>query len=212
MLKKLFKVVVIFHLIISLINGGWGATFICLFNLFLLFVADFVQKKLRYSDIFHLCIYLFLTGTLIGGDIYYLYAKVWYFDIIMHILSSFIISGLCFYVVRFFKFELNKFLFITFIFSFAMMISVLWEITEFSIDRLFDSDMQKDTVITEINSTLLSSDGTSVVKKEVSSMKFGDLLIDGYVDIGLYDTIEDMICAIFGSIAFIIIGKVKEAF
>lgn len=98
-----------------------------------------------------------------------------------------------------------------FIFSFAMMVAVLWEITEFSIDRVFNSDMQKDTIVTEINSTLLSSDGT-VVKKKVESMKFGDITIYGYIDIGLYDTIEDMMCAVFGSLLFIILGRVKEAF
>ena len=36
-------------------------------------------------------------------------------------------------------------------------------------------------------------------------------VIDGYIDIGLYDTIDDMICAVGGSIIFIVIYKLKEA-
>ena len=40
-------------------------------------------------------------------------------------------------------------------------------------------------------------------------MKIGNTIIDGYLDIGLYDTIEDMICAVVGSILFIIIYKVN---
>ena len=93
-----------------------------------------------------------------------------------------------------------------------MMVAALWEITEFTIDRVFNIDMQKDTIIGEINSTLLSSDGKSVVKKKINNMKIGDTVVNGYIDIGLYDTIEDMICATLGSIVFIISGKLRKLF
>lgn len=215
MLKKifmLFKVVVIINLLICLINEEWTATFICLFNIISFFVADLVKKKLGYSNLFQLLIYLFLICSLLGGEVYYLYSRIWFFDIIMHVISSFIISVLCFYIIRRFKININSITCIIFIFSFAMMIAALWEITEFSIDRLLDKDMQKDTVINEINSMLLSDDGESIVKKKISSMNIGEYTTYGYIDIGLYDTMEDMICAVFGSIIFIIIGKVKEAF
>ena len=87
------------------------------------------------------------------------------------------------------------------------MIASIWEITEFSIDRIFGADMQKDTIINEINSVLFSSDGRSVVKKKINSIKIGEYTINGYIDIGLYDTISDMICAICGSLLFIIIWR-----
>lgn len=93
-----------------------------------------------------------------------------------------------------------------------MMVAAMWEITEFSIDRLFNADMQKDTIVTEIKSNLFSEDGSSVVKKEINSSKIGNCTFDGYIDIGLYDTIDDMVCAVFGSLLFIIIYKLKEAF
>lgn len=214
MLKKifvLFKVVVILNLLICLIKEEWAATFICLINFIFLFIVDLIQRKFGFNYFFMLLIYLFLTGSLLGGEVYNLYYRIWYFDIILHTLSSFIISGLLLYLFKYFRINLNKTLFIVFIFSFAMMIAALWEITEFSIDRLFGSDMQKDIIITEINSTLLSDDG-ALVKKKIDNMKFGDIIVYGYVDIGLYDTIEDMVCALFGSLLFIIIGKVKEAF
>ena len=149
---------------------------------------------------------------MLGGEVYYLYVKVWYFDIIMHTLSSFIVSYLLYYIVKYFNVRINIPLFITFIFSFAMMVASLWEITEFIIDRVLVSDMQKDTIITEVKSKLLSSDGKSVIKKKINSMKIDNIIVDGYVDIGLYDTMEDMICAAAGSILFIIIIKLKEAF
>lgn len=209
MLKKvfvLFKVVVFIYLSYCVINGLWATTFVCLFNLMLFFASDFVQKKLGYNDFFNLLIYLFLFGSLTLGEFYFLFSRVWYFDIIMHALSSFIVSGIVFYIIRSFRIDMKQIIMMIFIFSFAIMIATMWEITEFSIDRLFGSDMQKDTVITEIRSTLLSDDGKSVIKKEIHSMTIGNKNFNGYIDIGLYDTIEDMICAVGGSLLFIVIN------
>lgn len=207
----LIKVVVLIHLLVFLINGLWTATFICLFNFITILISDFVQKKLNYNNVFTLVIYIFLTSSLIGGEIYNLYVKIWYYDIIMHILSSFIVSGLLYYLLKILSIKINKIIFMLFIFSFAMMIAALWEITEFTIDRVFNSDMQKDTVITEVNSKLLSVDGKKVVKKTINKTIIGDDIIRGYIDIGLYDTIGDMICAVVGSIVFIGILNLKEA-
>jgi len=216
MIRKLFvlfKVVVFIHLLIYLVDGEWTATFICLFNLLLFFLVDYVQKNIMYSDKFKLLIYIFLFGSLVGGEVYNLYSEIWFFDIVLHLFSSFIVSGLFVYVFRLFKCNINRFLFIICIFCFAMMIASLWEITEFSIDRLFDKDMQKDTVVNEVNSMFLSSDGNSIIKVNVDSMSIGGTILDGYLDIGLYDTVEDMICATLGSIIYLIIDrrKIKEA-
>ena len=207
----LIKVVVLIHLLVFLINGLWTATFICLFNFITILISDFVQKKLNYNNVFTLVIYIFLTSSLIGGEIYNLYVKIWYYDIIMHILSFFIVSGLLYYLLKILSIKINKIIFMLFIFSFAMMIAALWEITGFTIDRVFNSDMQKDTVITEVNSKLLSVDGKKVVKKTINKTIIGDDIIRGYIDIGLYDTIGDMICAVVGSIVFIGILNLKEA-
>ena len=65
----LIKVAVIIHLLVNIVNGLWAATFICLFNLLTVFLSDFIQKKFKYSNIFALLIYIFLTSSLIGGNI-----------------------------------------------------------------------------------------------------------------------------------------------
>lgn len=212
MLKKIFyvlKIVVFVHLFLCLINRMNAAFFICLFSLFLLYIVDYLQNKVEYSDLFQLLIYIFLIGSLIGGEVYFLYVKLWYFDIIMHVLSSYIISGLIYYILIKNSVNINFNLFLLFIFSFAMMIASLWEITEFTIDRFFITDMQKDTIINEIKSSYISYNGKNVVVKEVNNIKLGNYVINGYLDIGLYDTIYDMICALFGS--FLFLFKIKRS-
>lgn len=215
MLRKiflLFKIAIFFNLLYFIIHKEWFAIFICFLNFILCVVADIIQKKFKYSDFFHLLVYIFLIGSLLFGEVYYFYSKIWFFDVILHVLSSFIVSGLFICIVKFFKYKVDGFMLIVCIFSFAMMIASLWEITEFSIDKIFSTDMQKDTVINEINSIYLSNDGKSVVKRVINNMSMGRYNISGYLDIGLYDTMWDLICAVFGSLLFIVINKVKEAF
>lgn len=214
MLKNMFlilKIVVILNLFIGLVNKDVTTIFICLFNFILLFVSDYVQKKILYNDVYQLLIYIFLILSLIGGEVYWLYSRIWFFDIILHTLSSFIVSFLFVYIFKFLRVDINKILFMVSVFSFAMMIAALWEITEFSIDRLFDTDMQKDTIVSDVNSVLLSNDGKTIVKQKINNMTIGNYIINGYLDIGLYDTIEDMICAVIGSILFIVLYNLKEA-
>ena len=68
--------------------------------------------------------------------------------------------------------------------------------------------MQKDTIVTSITSTLFSQDKNKAVKKEINSLYINNIDFikeyGGYIDIGLYDTMEDMLCALLGALLFII--------
>ena len=94
-----------------------------------------------------------------------------------------------------------------------MGIAAVWEITEFTIDRVLGKDMQKDTVIKEITSELLTDNRERLKVNEINSVIVNgrDFVKEygGYIDIGLYDTMEDMIFAMLGTIFCMIIEKVK---
>ena len=133
------------------------------------------------------------------------YVDVWWFDIVMHTYFAFIISYAGLYLIRYFNIKGSIYFVILFIFSLAMMTESVWEIFEFSMDRVIGTDMQKDTVIRNINSTYLS-ESIYVDKVMVNDIDFMDRY-GGYLDIGLYDTISDMICTVVGSFMFIVIMK-----
>lgn len=212
---KLIKVIVSIHLFIVLIKGNLTTTFILLFTLILLFLADFVQKKLCYKDSIKLLIYIFIIGTEVLGEAYNFYDRISYFDIIMHTLSGFIISAVAVSILKILNNNSSKRLIIIFSLAFTMMIASFWEIMEFTIDRLVGSDMQKDTVITKVTSSLLSKDDVLTSKVvDKATLNNIDLVKEygGYIDIGLYDTIEDLIFGLFGAVIYIIIRKKSEAF
>ena len=95
-------------------------------------------------------------------------------------------------------------------FCFSMTVGVLWEFWEFTMDRLFLMDMQKDTIIHAFASTALDPTMQNVaipVKGIQDVIVNGQSLgLGGYLDIGLYDTMEDLFVNFVGAVVFSVIG------
>ena len=201
----LYLIVVMFYLISGLIKWNMTTIFACVLSLIFMVITNVIGKKLGFGNGIKILIYVFILSTEILGEIYHFYVDVWWFDIVMHTYFAFVISYVGLYLIRYFNIKESIYFVILFIFSFAMMTESIWEIFEFSMDRVIGTDMQKDTVIRNISSTYLSHD-IYVDKVMVNDIDFMDR-DGGYLDIGLYDTIGDMICTVVGSFMFIVIMK-----
>lgn len=87
--------------------------------------------------------------------------------------------------------------------------SVLWEFFEFSMDRYLGFDMQKDTYVDRINTASFENDDEDFVDS-INNILYTDIYFDndfyridnGYLDIGLIDTMEDMFFNVIGSLFF----------
>ena len=201
----LYLIVVMFYLISGLIKWNMTTIFACVLSLIFMVITIVIGKKIGLGNGIKILIYVFILGTEILGEIYHFYVDVWWFDIVMHTYFAFVISYAGLYLIRYFNINGSIYFVILFIFSFAMMAESIWEIFEFSMDRVIGTDMQKDTVIRNINSMYLSHD-IYVDKVIVNDIDFMERY-GGYLDIGLYDTIGDMICTVVGSFMFIVIMK-----
>ena len=91
-----------------------------------------------------------------------------------------------------------------------MTIGVLWEFFEFGMDRIFLTDMQKDTVVNVISSTMLdpTASNKSVIIRNVTDVVVNgeNLGLGGYLDIGLFDTMKDLFVNFIGAVVFSVIG------
>lgn len=201
----LYLIVVIFYLISGLIKWDMTTIFACVLSLIFMVITNVIGKKIGFGNGIKIFIYVFILSTEILGEIYHFYVDVWWFDIVMHTYFAFIVSYVGLYLIRYFNIKESIYFVILFIFSLAMMTESVWEIFEFSMDRVIGTDMQKDTVIRNINSTYLS-ENIYVDKVMVNDIDFMDRY-GGYLDIGLYGTIGDMICTVVGSFMFIVIMK-----
>ena len=95
-------------------------------------------------------------------------------------------------------------------FCFSMTVGVLWEFFEFSMDYLFHMDMQKDTIISSITSVMLDPTNRNIpiTIDNITSVAVNgqDLGFNGYLDIGLYDTMEDLFVNFIGALTFSVFG------
>ena len=91
-----------------------------------------------------------------------------------------------------------------------MTIGVLWEFFEFSMDRLLGMDMQKDTVITSFTSVMLDPTNSNIpiLLDNITDVSVNgeSLGLGGYLDIGLFDTMEDLFVNLIGALTFALIG------
>ena len=91
-----------------------------------------------------------------------------------------------------------------------MTIGVLWEFFEYGMDRLFHMDMQKDTIVHTISSVMLdpTNKNIPITIDNITSVAVNgqDLGFNGYLDIGLYDTMEDLFVNFIGALTFSVFG------
>ena len=95
-----------------------------------------------------------------------------------------------------------------------MTIGVLWEFFEFTMDQLFLLDMQKDFIVQQIGSVTLdpAQMGTPIPVKEITDTVIhtasGETwtVAGGYLDIGILDTMKDLLVNLVGAVVFSVIG------
>ena len=95
-----------------------------------------------------------------------------------------------------------------------MTVGVVWEFIEFFGDRFFAVDMQKDTIISAFNSILINPTKENIpvmfddIKKTV--IYYGNnetfTVQNGYLDIGIIDTMKDLMVNFVGAIVFSFFG------
>ena len=92
-------------------------------------------------------------------------------------------------------------------FCFSMTTGVVWEFFEYGMDTFFHTDMQKDTWITAFSTVSLNPSGANVpVDVAVDSVQVNGQAWPAYLDIGLHDTMADLLVNFLGAVTFSLLG------
>lgn len=205
-------------LIFQILNHNYESVFLCLLTLLLLLIPSFFQVTFRIElpTMLEIIVLLFIFAAEILGEIQEFYIIFPYWDTILHTLNGFLAAGIGLSLVDLLNrndrllFHLSPTFAAIVSFCFSMTIGVVWEIFEFSMDQLFGFDMQKDTIVHQISSVTLNQAGsnTPVTIRNISEVVIdGDKLgVGGYLDIGLIDTMWDLIVNLIGALIFAVIG------
>lgn len=169
----------------------------------LILLPEIAERVLRcrISTPIRLFARLYALGPMLG-HCYNLYYRLNWWDKLLHISG-----GVLFALLGVFLFGKmgGRGLLCSAVFAlcFSVAVSAIWEFIEFSADRLFDADMQNDTVLTEIHSYELGKAiGEKGTRAEIHETAINGMPLpfDGYLDIGLIDTMWDMILESLGAL------------
>ena len=214
----ILRLIVLGALISSIIRGEYENAFICLLVLFLFMLPFFIQQNfgIELPSTLEIIILLFIFASEILGELACFFITIPNWDSILHTTTGFLSAATGFALIDILnrnsriKFQLSPIYVALVAFCFSMTIGVLWEFFEFGVDRLFMKDMQKDTIIHSITSVMLdpTNKNIPVTIGDITSVAVNghELGFGGYLDIGLYDTMEDLFVNFIGALVFSFIG------
>lgn len=219
------RVLVIAVAIVSFFSGNIENFFLCILSLILFLLPAFVERKFKVDlpDALEIIVLLFIFAAEILGEISSFYVRVPHFDTMLHTVNGFLFAAIGFAMVDVLnrssrvKFNLSPFYLAVMAFCFSMTVGVVWEFFEFGMDMIVGFDMQKDTVVDAIRSVTLDLSATNqvvaiegiedvVLITANGAQPLSDYGVAGYVDIGLIDTMKDLIVNFIGAVVFSVIG------
>ena len=212
------RLLVIITAILQLANRNYENVFLCILTLFLLVIPSIVQLtfKVELPTVLEIIILVFIFSAEILGEIQEFYLIFPFWDTVLHTLNGFLAAAIGFSMVDLLNrskrvtFELSPLFTAIVALSFSMTIGVVWEFFEFGMDQILGYDMQKDTVIHTIRSITLDPQGKNIpfVINDIQNIAVNGsaLNLDGYLDIGLIDTMQDLIVNFVGATIFSFFG------
>ena len=199
-------------------HKGTFAVYLVL-RLFVTFLAIWSLIGGNYENFF-LCIF----AAEILGEISSFYVRISFWDTMLHTINGFLCAAIGFALVDIlnrstrFRFQLSPLFLAVVAFCFSMTVGVVWEFFEFFMDQVFLLDMQKDFVVNTVSSAMLSPIDsaapdiirdivdTVIITADGTQYHLSDFGIHGYLDIGIIDTMKDLIVNFIGAFVFSVIG------
>ena len=214
---------VIFVLVRAVLRREYQSVFLCALSLILMVLPSIISRKLKIvlPSTLEVIILLFIFAAEILGEINSFYVRVPNWDTMLHTINGFLCAAIGFCLVDMlnrndrFSFKLSPLYLAIVAFCFSMTVGVLWEFYEFGVDQLLGRDMQKDTVVHAIHSVNLDPTNsntvihvrdiadTIIVHSDGSQESLG---LGGYLDLGIIDTMKDLIVNFIGASVFSVIG------
>ena len=221
----ILRMLVIATMAIQAVHGNYYNVLMCVLTLVLFLIPAFVDRRLniKLPSVLEVIILLFAFSAEILGEIQNFYGIFKSWDTMLHTINGFMMAAIGFALIDIlnndphFHFTASP-IFVAFVaFCFSMTVGVVWEFFEFSMDYFIHTDMQKDFIyntIASVNSAVNPSGvNSAVVIDDVHTIISGvvngenvQFAYNGYLDIGIKDTMKDLMVNCLGAIIFSILG------
>jgi hypothetical protein len=211
----LLHLYVLMSMVVQFFNGNYMDVFLCILTLLLFQIPTFVNRqfKIIIPDPLQIVILLFIFSANILGELreFYIHYPIW--DTLLHTVNGFLMAAIGLSMIdalnrsERISSQLTPLSLVTVAFCFSMTIGVLWEFFEFGMDWFFGTDMQKDYWIEQITSVSLHPEKRNIpVTVKIEEVMINGELWEGYLDIGLIDTMKDLIMNFVGALIYSVFG------
>lgn len=221
------RALVIITLALQVLHGNWNDVFLCVLTLFLLMIPSVIDRHLniKLPSVLETIILFFIFSAEILGEIQNFYGIFKQWDTILHTINGFIMAAIGFSLIDILNqnenitFTLSPILVALVAFCFSMTIGIMWEFFEYGMDSFTKTDMQKDRIISTVSSVELNEKNENepiVIRNiketritgEVNKEEKEVIIENGYLDIGIIDTMKDLIVNCVGAVVFSGLGYV----
>lgn len=200
--------------------GEWTRTALAAVTMVLLLLpaaAERLLKRRLRTEVYVLCL-LYALGAMMGHSYRFYYYIPWW-DGLLHFVGGVMFALVGIQLISLQKSGEKHGLWMTALFGlcFSMAISLLWEFFEYAMDSFFGMDMQNDSLVHAITSYqlgpgpgMLGHTG-SIREVVIDGQSLG---LNGYLDIGLHDTMSDTLLESAGAMlaaAGFLIGKGRRS-
>ncbi len=218
---SILRAMVLLTLVRCILTRNYQSAALCVLTLVLFLLPAFFQDKMNLTipPVFQAIIFGFIFAAEILGEVNHYYVKIPGWDTMLHTMNGFLCAAVGFSLIYILNRNSRNIslspLYLTLVaFCFSMTIGVLWEFFEFTMDQFFFLDMQKDFIVKGFGSVTLdpANMGTPIHVSEITDTVINTLsgqtysVQGGYLDIGILDTMKDLLVNLAGAIVFSIIG------
>lgn len=223
---SILRILVLLTAVRCAFTHNYESLAICVLTLVLFLLPSLFEQllKIEIPPVFQVIIYLFIFAAEILGEVNKYYTAIPGWDTMLHTINGFLCAAIGFSLFNILNrgsksMQLSPFYLSLVAFCFSMTVGVVWEFIEFTADQMFFLDMQKDFVISSFSSVTLDESNTQIpvcvfdITRTIIETKNGDSVVieGGYLDIGIIDTMKDLLVNFIGAIVFSVIGYFYEA-
>lgn len=219
----ILRILVIISMVGQSIRGNWMNVFLCGLTLLLFTIPTLITKKLniKLPTTLEIIVYLFIFSSEILGEIQNFYGVFTHWDTMLHTLNGFLAAAVGFSLIDILNRTERVHIHLTPVFvalvsfCFSMTIGVLWEFFEFAADRYLNMDMQKDVIVEKVTSKKIgdiSENEKLTIDNITKTIIYSEdnqktlTINNGYLDIGIIDTMKDLFVNFIGAVVFSTLG------
>lgn len=218
----ILRTIIILIMIRMVFLGEWQNVFLCGLSLLLMFIPFFLRTtfKVNFPSVLEIIVFIFVFAAEILGEMANFYGHIPLWDTMLHTTTGFLAAAVGFGAIDLLNTHSKRInmtpLFVALVsFCFSMTVGVVWEFFEYSADVILKTDTQKDMIVSKISSVKLHPEGKNQEVK-VNGISYTIIfdendeelarIENGYLDIGLHDTMKDMFVNMIGAVVFSVFG------